>query len=237
MTTNKTKPHFLVPRKYQIEVLNAALKKNVIAFLDTGSGKTLIATELIKHYLKEYPLNEHKIVFIVDKLTLAIQQTNFIKHQVPVRVNVLYGDLGVDYWSEEQWKNELSAKILVFTSQVFLNLLRSHIFDFGDVRLLIFDEVHHASKKHPFKMIFEEFYFLSRFKDRRPKIFGMTASPAKIGGYSPSVLFVEIIKLSKITDSQIIFPEKYYLEMAKNNPKPNEYVLEYNSSNDSRYIW
>lgn len=38
----------LDPRSYQLELLDKALKENIIAVLDTGSGKTLISVMLIK---------------------------------------------------------------------------------------------------------------------------------------------------------------------------------------------
>jgi endoribonuclease Dicer len=44
------------------------------------------------------------------------------------------------------------------------------------VNLLIFDECHHAKKNHPFNVIMAEFY--RPLTDDKPKIFGMTASPA-----------------------------------------------------------
>jgi endoribonuclease Dicer len=39
------------PREYQIELFERAKNENVIAVLDTGSGKTLIAVLLLKHIL------------------------------------------------------------------------------------------------------------------------------------------------------------------------------------------
>lgn len=35
-------------RAYQLELLDAAIRDNVLVFLDTGSGKTLVAVLLIK---------------------------------------------------------------------------------------------------------------------------------------------------------------------------------------------
>jgi len=43
----------LTPRKYQIELWEKAKKHNVIAVLDTGSGKTFIAVLLIKEVVAE----------------------------------------------------------------------------------------------------------------------------------------------------------------------------------------
>jgi endoribonuclease Dicer len=39
------------PREYQMELFDRAKKENIIAVLDTGSGKTLIAVLLLKHIL------------------------------------------------------------------------------------------------------------------------------------------------------------------------------------------
>lgn len=44
MSSSKT----LTPRNYQLHLLNAAKQSNIIAVLDTGSGKTLISGLLIK---------------------------------------------------------------------------------------------------------------------------------------------------------------------------------------------
>ena len=45
-----------IPREYQIELFETALKSNTIIFLPTGSGKTFIAAMLIKHKSNEVKL-------------------------------------------------------------------------------------------------------------------------------------------------------------------------------------
>lgn len=40
----------MFPSSYQLEALEKAKRKNTIVFLDTGSGKTLIAVMLIRSY-------------------------------------------------------------------------------------------------------------------------------------------------------------------------------------------
>ena len=39
----------LVPRLYQLEIVDLAKKSNVLAYLDTGAGKTFIAVLLLRH--------------------------------------------------------------------------------------------------------------------------------------------------------------------------------------------
>ena len=43
---------FLIPRQYQIELFRKAEAGNVIAVMDTGSGKTLVAVMLIREMLR-----------------------------------------------------------------------------------------------------------------------------------------------------------------------------------------
>ena len=43
----------LAPRDYQIELYRKALDNNIIAVMDTGSGKTLVAVMLIKEMMEQ----------------------------------------------------------------------------------------------------------------------------------------------------------------------------------------
>lgn len=42
----------LIPRQYQFDMYEKALQENVIAVMDTGSGKTLVAAMLIKEMIQ-----------------------------------------------------------------------------------------------------------------------------------------------------------------------------------------
>ena len=48
MATLQDVTEALLPRRYQEEIFSRAQERNVIAALDTGSGKTYISTLLIK---------------------------------------------------------------------------------------------------------------------------------------------------------------------------------------------
>lgn len=104
------------------------------------------------------------------------------------------GEMDVDNWSEKRWKQIFEeSDVCVMTAQIFLDTLyhgflslervgnKSHfncIYSnfYLQVHLLIFDECHHATKKHPFNLIMRSFYDRCPIENR-PKIFGMTASP------------------------------------------------------------
>lgn len=67
------------------------------------------------------------------------------------------------------------------TAQILLNILRHSIIKMEEINLLILDECHHAVKKHPYSLVMSEFYHTTP-KEKRPSIFGMTASPVNLKG-------------------------------------------------------
>jgi endoribonuclease Dicer len=88
----------------------------------------------------------------------------------------------------DQWKDRMlwrrivdTHRIMVTTPQVLLDALRHGYLSLGnDISLLVFDEVHHAGKNHPYNAIMKEFYFKPATagpQSVRPMIMGLTASP------------------------------------------------------------
>lgn len=67
------------------------------------------------------------------------------------------------------------------TAQILLNILRHSIIKMEGINLLILDECHHAVKKHPYSLVMSEFYHTTP-KEKRPAVFGMTASPVNLKG-------------------------------------------------------
>ena len=70
-------------------------------------------------------------------------------------------------------------QVLVMTAQILLNILRHSIIKMEAINLLILDECHHAVKKHPYSLVMSEFYHTTP-KEKRPCVFGMTASPVNL---------------------------------------------------------
>lgn len=167
----------LKERPYQTELLMEAKKRNIIVYLGTGSGKTFIATMLIKEMRAQF--GSQKAVFLVSSVPLVEQQATFISNTTGLSVGSYCGASGVDDWDEAKWKDELSKhSVLVLVHQVFLDLMShfNRLFSLSNVDLLIMDECHHAVKKHPYKKIMSEWYHpLKEAGKHVPKVLGLTA--------------------------------------------------------------
>ncbi|TVU03862.1 hypothetical protein EJB05_50575 [Eragrostis curvula] len=169
-------------RWYQLEALERAKRGNTVAFLETGAGKTLIAVMLLHAYAHRVrrPESRSFAVFLVPTVVLVGQQAGVVEAHTDLRVAQFYGEMGVDFWSEDTWRKAVDdAEVLVMTPQILLDNLRHSFFRLQDIALLIFDECHRAKGNSPYACILKEFYhpqLNSRPSDPLPRIFGMTAS-------------------------------------------------------------
>lgn len=174
-------------RDYQQELFDRAKESNIIAVLDTGSGKTLIAALLIKHFLEIELLNRAEgrlpqiVFFLANTVPLATQQARFLQNNLPNPVISLFGDAGEDLWKRAPWQKIFRENhVVVCTPAVLHNCLNHSHLKMHQISLLIFDEAHHCKKSHPYALIIHEHYKTAR--GRKPHIFGMTASPADSKG-------------------------------------------------------
>ena len=117
----------LLPRHYQIELYEKARDRNIIAVLGTGQGKTLISVLLIKYMLAKERLNPkpwRKIAFLVKVVPLVAQQAQVIRNNSSVKVAELHGELNVDRWDLEKWREVIDgSEVFVMTAQVLLDAL------------------------------------------------------------------------------------------------------------------
>ena len=105
----------LVPRLYQREIVELATKSNVVAYLDTGAGKTYISVMLLKERY-ETAVAVHatavaagtprplpwKAVFLAPKVALVQQQAQVIARHLPVRVRKLVG-ADIETWTGQTY--------------------------------------------------------------------------------------------------------------------------------------
>lgn len=172
----------LTPRLYQLRVLATAIERNTLAFLPTGSGKTLIAVMLIKHYLDIGRSNQDTkrvIAFVAPTKVLVDQQRAYIAGNCDAVVKAFTGETRgekkrLDTWNDQDWRRELAiVDVLVMTPEVLRDALSLGLIDVSVFSLFILDECHHATGNHPMSRLCEHI----RTSPADPRIFGLTASP------------------------------------------------------------
>jgi len=172
-------------RAYQLEMYNESLKRNIIVAMDTGSGKTLIAVDRIRHELLR---NSHgtaqKIAwFMVPSVSLAFQQLDVLQKGLgeSVVVRLLTGSASVDTWSSQQiWDDVLSGvNVMVCTYQIYADALRHGFVKLSDASLHVFDEAHHCNGNEAPNRIMQDFYHVQKKENSTtlPAILGLSASP------------------------------------------------------------
>ncbi|XP_050208113.1 endoribonuclease Dicer homolog 2-like [Mercurialis annua] len=195
-------------RSYQLEALEKAIQQNTIVFLETGSGKTLIAIMLLRRYAHFLPKPSPFIaVFLVPNVVLVKQQAEALQTHTDLNVGMYWGDMRIDLWDVDTWNKQMEQhEVFVMTPQILLNGLRHSFFKLELIKVLIFDECHHARGKHPYACILTEFYHrqLSYGNSDLPKIFGMTASPIKTRGAKSELdCWKEVHELENMMHSKV----------------------------------
>jgi endoribonuclease Dicer len=172
------------PRDYQTELFERAKKENIIAVLDTGSGKTLIAALLMRHVawqeLEDRANGKQAKMsfFLVNSVHLVRQQQRMLANNLPEAPKAVHGGGKDDLWKRAEWdKLKSENKAIVCTAEVLNQCLMHSFVKIEEINLLIFDEAHHAKKDHPYARIIKDYYLAQSEPSLRPKIFGMTASP------------------------------------------------------------
>ncbi|KIJ63284.1 hypothetical protein HYDPIDRAFT_113252 [Hydnomerulius pinastri MD-312] len=218
----------ILPRKYQEEIFRRAQEHNIIAALDTGSGKTLISILLIKWVVLQPSALGKVVVFLVPKVALVEQQADFIAAQTPLRVRKFHGSLDLELSDRANWKSSFEkADVVVMTAQIFLNILTHSHWSIDRVSLIIFDECHHTRKNHAYNGIMREYFQVHPAE--RPKVFGMTASPI----WNPKDAEGSLLTLEKNLDATVIAVREHVSELLENSPRPVEIIKEYHPPPDN----
>ncbi|KAM0752756.1 hypothetical protein T439DRAFT_354244 [Meredithblackwellia eburnea MCA 4105] len=221
----------LLPTTYQQALLERAKVGNTITVLPTGSGKTLIAVLLIDWMFNEVEkprIEEGKPkrlqFFLTSAVPLVHQQANILSHNSTVRVGKLFGALGVNLSSAEEWAwNFENYDCLVLTAQLLLDSLAHGFIHMSQIALLIVDEAHHAKSNHPFASILRDFYGKIPEGAEKPRILGLTASPL-----NSNEGLAEAADLQKLFDAQLITaPQETLQELREMVAKPTELTFKY----------
>lgn len=167
------------PREYQIEIVRHAIRHgNSIVCLRTGSGKTFIASILVKYYFikkqQEKPGSSFSSLFFVPRKAIRLQQAKAVAS---------VGNMKVGICEDDQKIVQLLGKnhVIVSTPQKLVNCLKNGDVHLSQIDLMIFDECHNTSGGNPYCIIMQ-FYLCPSKQDNassstdKPRILGLTAS-------------------------------------------------------------
>ncbi|XP_030637551.1 endoribonuclease Dicer isoform X1 [Chanos chanos] len=187
------------PRKYQVELLEAALEHNTIVCLNTGSGKTFIAVLLTKelsHQIRgDFRENGKRTVFLVNAAPSVAQQAATVRTHSDLQVGEYTENTAL--WTEEKWSQEIMEnQVLVMTCHIFLHVLKNRVLPLSKINLVVFDECHLAITDHPYREIMK----ICEGFPSCPRILGLTASILN-GKCDPCDLEEKIQNLERILKS------------------------------------
>ncbi|CAN6448058.1 unnamed protein product [Victoria cruziana] len=221
-----------IARGYQLELCKKALEENIIVYLETGCGKTHIAVLLMYElgHLIRKP-HESICVFLAPTVHLVQQQAVVIEHSTNFKVGTYFGaQKHLD--NHKEWESEIeNYEVFVMTPEILLRNLHHRFMRMDTIALLIFDECHHAQKRHPYAQIMKEFY--SRDAIKRPHIFGLTASPVVGRGGSHQMNYTKCINtLECLLDAKVCTVEDKE-ELERLVPSPDVKIYLYDPAIDS----
>ena len=130
-------------------------------------------------------------------MTLVFQQFAVLERNLDQKIERFCGEMGCDFWVKETWTKYFSEnEVIVCTAEILSQCLMHSFISIDDINLLVFDEAHHAKKNHAyatsvsfsiqglcldrsliFDRIMKDYYVAQVDPAKRPKVFGMTASP------------------------------------------------------------
>ncbi|XP_076046340.1 endoribonuclease Dicer-like isoform X2 [Oratosquilla oratoria] len=224
----------LVPRSYQLELYEKAKGKNCIIVLGTGTGKTLIAILLIKEFGKRIYGSVHKkIVYVVNTVPLVHQQHEAICKNTDFKTGKYEGFICDALSDEEWWEKEIyNNQVIVISAQILVDLILHARLRIRDINLIIMDECHHATGKHPMHEIMRE--YIQEEKDNRPRIIGLTSCIIhNLKKINCKNIDKEMKHLEMVMDSTLMTTtDKVSVE--KYTTMPEEKIIKYsNTSNEN----
>lgn len=174
-------------RPYQQRIVNAVGRSNAIVKMPTGSGKTIVAAKITSENLKHHHQDvgsrgSSAALFLVPTRDLVDQQSAVMKNWCDVNTNVFLftGDM-----TDPPLDEVANGKTcIVSTPKALLSLQnrKPETFGWQAFSLVVFDEVHHVLKDHPYRHIalgLKHWQSPSSESSRRKiQILGMSASLA-----------------------------------------------------------
>jgi len=153
---------------FQLDLARIGLEEDLLVVLPTGLGKTVIAALLAAEVLRR---SDGKVLFLAPTRPLVHQHFDaFGRWLTPLRSARFTGTVRRPI-REGAWE---SADVVFATPEIVVNDLVASRYTLGEVKLVIFDEAHHAVGKYAYVPL------AARYRADRPpdgRVLGLTASP------------------------------------------------------------
>lgn len=127
-------------RGYQRRIADECAGQNSIVVLPTGSGKTMIASEIILEIIRR---QKGQALFLVPTRFLVPQQAAAVRAHTGL-------DVG-EYFGGEKLPS--SFDVLVSTPKAFETVVDTGQLAWDAFSCIVFDEVHHVLKDHPYRKL------------------------------------------------------------------------------------
>ncbi|GMR42139.1 hypothetical protein PMAYCL1PPCAC_12334, partial [Pristionchus mayeri] len=168
-------------REYQKELVEKAnTGENTVIVAPTGSGKTVVAAQIMRHHVMQRKAanKPYRMIMVVPKIPLVEQQLKQLHQYMSdvVYSTYIHGDMVFE--GQGKVDKVLCAELIVMTAQILINLLESvrkgeRLF-VSDMTMLILDECHHCCSNHPYAQLMS--IIRGWEHPSKPQIVGLTAS-------------------------------------------------------------
>ena len=162
------RPRALRAWPFQVDMARIGLEEDLVVVLPTGLGKTVIAALIAAEVLRG---SDGKVLVLAPTRPLVQQHAEaFSRWLLPFRKAKFTGTVKRPI-REGAWDH---SDVVFATPEIVRNDLAAGRYDLTEVRLLVFDEAHHAVGKYAYVDI------ASRFRSERARgahLLGLTASP------------------------------------------------------------
>lgn len=137
-------------RPYQERVIESVQNKNAIVKMPTGSGKTIVAAEVVRRKLQRN--KGRAALFLVPKHALVEQQAVVLQDWCSQETRVFQFMGGL---SDPPKESGAVNVCIVSTPKAFhrLQQRKQDAFGWKEFGIVVFDEVHHLLKDHPYRDI------------------------------------------------------------------------------------
>jgi len=193
------KPDTIEFRKYQESILNTAIKRNTLAVLPTGLGKTTLAILLTAHRSEKYPKSKILIMAPTKPLCEQHQKTFQAFLDIPKEEIILLTGRISPYDRAELYKN---VKIISATPQTIENDIRNNTLDLSEFSLLVVDECHRSVRRYAYPFVAKAYME----KSKHPRILGLTASPGSTEEKIKEIcknLFIDSVEIRTDSDKDV----------------------------------